>query len=80
MIAILEASRNTWKIIKNKPDLKPLNIVFISFMNTNNDLSNQYELLKIEIKNNINPNQKISPCHYIKIDNNNINLTKNNTE
>ena len=48
-IAIFDSTRSTWKIIKNPNNEKPVNIAFISFKDTNEDLSSHYDAIKYYI-------------------------------
>ena len=75
-IAIFDELRKTWRIIKSKNDIKPINIAFISYRDTNCDLTGHYNAIKLNdnsnnrvkispnnkiIKENINPNKDMLP-------------------
>ena len=58
-IAIFDELRKTWKNIKCNNNIKPSNIVFISFKDTRSDLSSNYNAIKFY--DNFNDKKKLTP-------------------
>lgn len=73
-IAINNRTRKTWEIIKHEIDKKPERIAFISYYDTNNDLSCHYDAIKFR---NVKTEERIKKESQILLEKSNENKKGN---